>query len=358
MKKILVIEDEAMLREEIVTWLNLEGYDVVEADNGRKGLELALQEAPDLILSDIMMPDLSGTDVLRFLMDKAGFDIPFLFMSALAEREDIRKGMILGADDYITKPFTRKDLLESLQARQQKSEMAKSSKREAVNELRNQIIMHLPHELRTPLNSIIGFASMMADMPEKFSSQEIAEFGKHIYKGGLRLHRLVENYLLYIQLLLKKIPHESHCQGEHIELIANEVIYNLIETQKYKQPYHLSLEPAPRLEIPEMFLRKILWELLDNAFKFSFPDSSVRITGSKKDNVYLLSVHNEGRGMTEADIQKIGAYMQFGRQYFEQQGIGFGLILSTQMLQSSGGNLKIESTLEKTTTIHCSIPLA
>ena len=356
MKKILVIEDEAMLREEIVTWLTLEGYEVVEADNGRKGLELALQAAPDIILSDIMMPDLSGTDVLRFLMEKAGFDIPFLFMSALAEREDIRKGMILGADDYITKPFTRKDLLDSLQARQQKSELAKSNKKEAVNELRNQIIMHLPHELRTPLNSIIGFASMLTEMPEKFNTNEIAEFGKHIYKGGLRLHRLVENYLLYIQLLLKKMPSEDHCQGEHIELIANEVIYNLIETQKYQQSYHLSLEPAPILQIPEVFIRKILWELLDNAFKFSFPDSVIRISGSIKDNSYLLSIHNEGRGMAEEDIHKIGAYMQFGRQYFEQQGIGFGLILSTQMLESAGGKLEIESIPDQTTTIHCSIP--
>lgn len=86
MKKILVIEDEAALREEIVTWLLMEGFQVIEAENGRKGLELALEANPDIILSDIMMPEMTGNEVLNFLMQKTGFDIPFLFMSALAER--------------------------------------------------------------------------------------------------------------------------------------------------------------------------------------------------------------------------------------------------------------------------------
>ena len=356
MKKILVIEDEAALREEIVTWLSLEGYEVLEAENGRKGLEIALEAAPDIILSDIMMPELSGKEVLNFLVQKAGFDIPFLFMSALAEREDIRAGMIMGADDYITKPFSRTDLLNSLKTREQKHEMVKQDKGKALSELREQIIMHLPHELRTPLNSIIGFGSMLAEMPENFTPQEIAEFGDYIHKGGLRLHRLVENYLIYIQLMIKKIPHNFKYDGLYIEHLANEVIYNLVVTQKYKQPYYLNFETAPQLHLPEEFLRKIIYELLDNAFKFSIPSSTIKVNGAISGNSYHIRIHNEGRGMLKSEIEKIGAYMQFGRQQFEQQGMGFGLIITSQMLQLAGGSLEIKSDPEKSITVTCIIP--
>ncbi len=356
MKKILVIEDEAALREEIVTWLSFEGYEVLEAENGRKGLEIALEAAPDIILSDIMMPELSGKEVLNFLVQKAGFDIPFLFMSALAEREDIRAGMIMGADDYITKPFSRTDLLNSLKTRIAKHEVVLQNKNMALSELREQIIMHLPHELRTPLNSIIGFGSMLADMPENFTSNEIAEIGTYIHKGGLRLHRLVENYLIYIQLMIKKIPRSFTYDGQYIEYLANEVIYNLVATQKYKQPYLLNLESTSVLHLPEEFLRKIIYELLDNAFKFSTPSSTIKVRGTVTDKSYHLTIFNEGRGMQKNEIEKIGAYMQFGRQQFEQQGLGFGLVIASQMLQMSGGSLEIESEPEKSITVTCIIP--
>lgn len=358
MKKILVIEDEAALREEIVTWLLMEGFHVIEAENGRKGLELALESNPDIILSDIMMPEMSGTDVLGFLIQKTSYDTPFLFMSALAERENIREGMKLGADDYITKPFNRTELLSSLQTRLKKHEKNLEIKNLALNELRNQIMMHLPHELRTPLNSIIGFGSMLSAMPEHFSPVEIAEFGTHIEKGGQRLHRLIENYLIYVQLALNKMNLCQTMHGEYVEMMANEVIYNLVKSHKYKNPLKLEMQATSyQLILTEEIFRKIVYELSDNAFKFSDPGSEIQISGKVANDTYLITFVNHGRGMTKDQIEKIGAYMQFDRNYYEQQGTGFGLVIAQKMVESCGGTFAIECVPNSTITVKCTFRL-
>ena len=118
MYKILVIEDEKILREEIIEILKFEGYVVFNAENGKDGLQSALNNQPDLILCDIMMPLMKGTDVLKNLMQsESGRHIPFIFITALNERHDIRSGMESGADDYLVKPFSISELLGSVKSR-------------------------------------------------------------------------------------------------------------------------------------------------------------------------------------------------------------------------------------------------
>ncbi len=115
MSKILIIEDEKALREEIADILRFEGFEVFQSDNGKDGIGIALEQKPDLILCDIMMPIMNGTDVLKNLMKSEDTRyIPFIFITALSERIDIREGMEMGADDFITKPFTREDVLNSV----------------------------------------------------------------------------------------------------------------------------------------------------------------------------------------------------------------------------------------------------
>ncbi|NES97097.1 MAG: response regulator, partial [Desertifilum sp. SIO1I2] len=112
MKKILVIEDEPTVRANLLKLLDLEGYQSLEASDGHTGIQLAEQHQPDLILCDIMMPELDGYAVLEALrQNPVTAMIPFIFLTAKAERNDWRQGMEKGADDYLTKPFTRSELL-------------------------------------------------------------------------------------------------------------------------------------------------------------------------------------------------------------------------------------------------------
>src|SRR5665213_81390 len=123
MKKILLIEDNESLRENTAEILELANYKVVTAENGKEGVEAALHELPDLIICDIMMPVLDGFGVLHLLQKNPSTkNKPFIFLTAKSEHNDFRKGMDLGADDYITKPFSGTELLNAVESRLKKIE--------------------------------------------------------------------------------------------------------------------------------------------------------------------------------------------------------------------------------------------
>jgi DNA-binding response OmpR family regulator len=118
MYKILIIEDEDTIRENLGDMLRADNFIVVEAENGRIGIQMALAENPHLILCDVMMPEVDGYDVIDTILTHATTNlIPFIFLTAKTTKEDLRRGMDLGADDYLTKPFTRKELLSAVNTR-------------------------------------------------------------------------------------------------------------------------------------------------------------------------------------------------------------------------------------------------
>ena len=124
MKKILVIEDEPEMRRNMMTLLRFREYAPIEAENGRKGVELAKREKPDLILCDVMMPELDGHGVLQTVQQDPELAlIPFIFLTAKGEKDDLRNGMNLGADDYLTKPVANADLIRAIEARLRRSRL-------------------------------------------------------------------------------------------------------------------------------------------------------------------------------------------------------------------------------------------
>src|SRR4051812_9613100 len=137
MKKILIIEDNLEVRENTAEIIELSNYKVITAENGKVGVELALKELPDLIVCDIMMPVLDGYGAYHLLSKhKETASIPFIFLTAKSEKSDFRKGMEMGADDYITKPFDGIELLNAIEVRLKKSELLKQQYTgpEAINE--------------------------------------------------------------------------------------------------------------------------------------------------------------------------------------------------------------------------------
>jgi DNA-binding NarL/FixJ family response regulator len=128
MKKILIIEDEPEMRRNLMTILRLEKFHPTPAENGRIGIELARKEMPDLILCDVMMPELDGYGVISALRsDPATVAIPFIFLTAKGEKPDIRAGMNMGADDYLTKPVPKADLLGAIRSRLERASQQATS---------------------------------------------------------------------------------------------------------------------------------------------------------------------------------------------------------------------------------------
>jgi CheY-like chemotaxis protein len=173
MKKILVVDDNTAIRENTAEILSLAGYNTLTAENGKTGVEMALKEQPDLIVCDIMMPELDGYGVLHLLKkNTATENIPFIFLTAKTERTDFRKGMELGADDYITKPFDDLELLKAIEIRLKKMEIIQnqySPGEQGANELMK--------ELKS--------SGLVTLDPEQYDTEKLSK-KLHLYMEGRR----------------------------------------------------------------------------------------------------------------------------------------------------------------------------
>jgi signal transduction histidine kinase len=362
MTKILVIEDERPLLEEILDTLYFENFEVVGTENGVDGIALARQDLPDVIICDIMMPKLNGYDVLAELRaDPATFVIPFIFLTAKAEKTDLRHGMELGADDYLTKPFTNAQLLASINTRLAKRKLWSDRTEQKLNTLREQVLLSLPHELRTPLTSILGYAELLIDNQYSLALEDIPQIGSSIYHAALRLHRLIENYLSYVQIeqisqhpvLMKRLRDSQTLEPSQL---IHEQARKVALTHRRDNDLYLEVDDIPYVSMSRDYFCKLIEELVDNAFKFSRLGTPVCVRAASYETHFLLEIQDQGRGMTDEQITAIGAYMQFERNRYEQQGGGFGLIIAKRLVELHNGQFTIESTSRKGTMVRVSLP--
>lgn len=334
-KTILVIEDSEDLRTDILEMLSMVGYKTSGARNGALGVEEARRIIPDLIICDIMMPELDGFGVLKTLRaDPATSAIPFIFLTAKTEHLDQRQGMVLGASDFLTKPFMAEELLASIDAQLKKREEQLASVKRRIDDLTSSIALALPHELRTPLNTVIGFSEMLQSEAQNLKPDQVAGWAGHINSSGYRLLRVVENYLLYVRLQLL-IDNNIKGSDDDVmyDMYSTIEAYALSKAQKAQREDDLTLniDKAPTLSIKDEYGIKIVDELIDNAFKFSEKGQEVIVKSYVEGDTYVLTVEDTGRGMTTDQLQKINAFMQFDREHFEQQGMGLGLALIKQI---------------------------
>ncbi|MCX6050150.1 MAG: response regulator, partial [Chloroflexi bacterium] len=343
MTKILVIEDNSMIRKEVLTWLSLEEYEALGAANGREGVEIALQQIPDLILSDIMMPEKDGYHVLAELrIQPRTALIPFIFMTAKQEKADIRYGMQLGADDYITKPFGREELLSTIRTRLIRRDLFIQDSDKKGRELRHHLLHMLPHELRTPLVGILGIGELLSQNAESLTHADIVDYAEIITDSGRQLYRLIQNHLLYAQLVIAATdPYTNSSTTGLVPVPVATIIQDTSEeiAQTYKRLDDLSLDLRPGVvRMTGDHLSKIVHELVDNAFKFSETPTPVRVSGERQMDKYVVVVSDQGRGLTPENIAQIDAYIQFERQTYEQQGAGLGLTLARRLAEFYGGS--------------------
>lgn len=362
MNKILVIEDEAHVREIIWEILEAEDFHVIQGENGLVGVTLAKQESPDLIICDVMMPGLDGFKVLKQLRSQTATEtIPFIFLTAKVTKSDRREGMDLGADDYLTKPFTRDELLKAVNTRLQKHAKLKRQSEEKLNDLRHNLTRTLPHELLTPLNGILGLADFGIEDCENMNHAEMQEMFQDIKRSGERLYQLIQHFLLYAQLELLDNDTEKRKVFLSGNTASTYLTINAVTEVKAKSwnrltDLHLKLSDT-FLAINEDWLQKIVSELVDNAFKFSEAGQPVEVTNSLVDGKFVLSVSDRGRGMTPEQIANVGGHTQFERKLYEQQGSGLGLAISKRLTELYQGQFTIDSIPGEQTTVTVSLPL-
>jgi signal transduction histidine kinase len=210
--------------------------------------------------------------------------------------------------------------------------------------------------------SILGFAEVLTWDSASLEPQQVAEMAEMILTSGKRLHRLIENYLLYAQIEIvaadpeKKQPLRKKKTLHPGDVIAKTAI-DVATRMERENDLVWETKNTP-IQIDEDNLSKITEELVDNAFKFSQAGTEVRITAAANGDTYRLCVDDKGRGMSGGQIKRIGAYRQFDRTLYEQQGSGMGLIIVNRLAELVGGMLLTESSLKRGTKVCVELPVA
>jgi len=364
-KRILVIDDEEGMRELVGIALRERGFEVFEAADGGRGLKIATRELPDLILCDIRMDGVTGYEVLADLRKHpTTATLPFILMTGNDDPGGMgmRQGMELGADDYLRKPFDFESLYATVDARLKKAEMIRSESERRLAALRDNISLMLPHELRTPLNGILAYGDILVAEAETIPPADIAEMGQIISESGHRLERLIENFLIVTQTeLIGSDPQRiAAIRGEPCEN-ASALVEEHARKQaaSYGRPEDLDLELHDvALPMSPEYLSKVVDELVQNALKFSEPESPVSVSLASFDGHAQLAVSDMGRGMTAEEISHIGAFMQFGRKNLEQQGLGLGLTIARRLAGLYGGDVQVQSEEGQGTRVVVQLPTA
>jgi two-component system sensor histidine kinase/response regulator len=361
--KILVIEDTQSIKEELKDILGFEGMEVITAENGQEGIDRAKEYNPDLILCDIMMPIKDGYQVFNEIQhDVVLKDTPFLFLTAKATTIDIRRGMILGADDYITKPFEIDLLINSIKIRLAKAANRKSLEKEKRETLQNNISKVIPHELLTPLDGIIGVSSIMKESATDMSPEEIQQFSEAILESGNRLYDTIKKFIYHteVELLLNDESKKDLLQSEIIEFGAL-ILSNQCEQVATKHNRLSDLKINPNIFDAKILLGHfeiIISNIVDNAFKFSKKGDAVHIEVVTDETFVHISVCDEGIGIDGITKKNIEAFTQFNRDKMEQQGLGLGLITVIKLLEFYKGETRFLSNKEKGTCVKLSFLLA
>jgi two-component system, sensor histidine kinase and response regulator len=363
--RILVIEDEQNIRENIQELLEAKGYMVRVASNGKQGVLEAIDFRPNLIVCDVMMPKMDGYKVLEYVRKTSIVqNTPFIFLTARVDKSDVRQGMDLGADDYLTKPFTYKELLKAIETRLKRQQKVIGEYAKVKHELDTTVFATYYHEFNTPLHGILGGLNLLLNARDSFSETQIQELLSSILKSGLRLNHSLANLMLFEEIKRAEVYTElltmftnGYSKATWVQKVRTELLSMAKEIYNRTADVVINLEPI-ELKINQEYLQRLVLELVDNALKFSKAGQKVQVIGKQQNGGYTIEVIDNGRGFRLDSLNDIAPFKQYNRKKFEQQGLGIGLYLVKRLAEFNEGQVKITSTEGEGTQVTVELALA
>ena len=331
MEKILVIEDNDLLRENISEILSMEGYDVFSAENGLVGVEKATAQNPDLIVSDVNMPVMDGFEVLEALRANDSVKtIPFIFLTVKNTMNELRTGMNLGADDYLTKPFDMRQLLTAVKTRLNKKNEIVEKEGAKYNELKNAVGLPITSVIDDPLRNIERLAELVTGQMSDLSASDVSEITKLIATDASKLRKDVNKVLFFYRVEALKNNQESLAElTQFITPDADQLItymtQDIGEEFNRNNDFQLHLEGVS-LNLPQDFLDYIIKELLSNACRYSTKGTPIKITGQKRIDGYQITIQDQGIGFSDGKtLEHIAPYIRLNQEKCKSDGLGLGL---------------------------------
>lgn len=389
---ILVVDDNPTNLEILDHALTQEGYKVRIEAEGLNVIKQARLSIPDLILLDIMLPDLNGFEVCKQLKaDPLTEGIPIIFMTALADPVDKIKGLNLGAVDYITKPFQKEELLARVRGHVQLRQLNKTlelqnqqlielknelenrvaertaelsqalEKEKELNQLKSRFITMASHEFRTPLAIISSSSGILQNFSDRLSEKRKQEHLETIQNTIKHIIQVLDDVLMINQAEAEKIEVKlepldiiKFCRHlkEEIEasFISHEIDFYIDLGDEIFNNYQLVL-------VDKKLLRQIITNLLTNAIKYSPDHNLVNFSLSRKDNQLILKISDYGIGIPPSDQVHLFEYFQRGSNVGTLPGTGLGLSIVKKCVDLHQGEITLDSELGKGTLFTVILPL-
>jgi DNA-binding response OmpR family regulator/anti-sigma regulatory factor (Ser/Thr protein kinase) len=353
MQRILIIEDEPAIRKQLAQILRFEGFETIEAANGKLGVAAAMSTVPDLVVCDIMMPELDGFGVLLALRENPQTALtPFIFVTAKVANHDRRHGMEEGADDYITKPYDPDALVGSIRRRLEKRARQVEEGRRQAEEVSLAVATSVPQVFLDTLARITTVTNLVArkygaDDPQVSAMHEV------VAQEAVRLRRMMRRLNLYAQLpqlYAHRFELEKTGQFAKQEAVLERIARCVCQSWHRTTDLVIAAEQG-LLPIREEYLVLVVEELIDNACKFSEPGSPIEVCGHSQAEFWSVTVINRGPGLSKDQIAQIGAFKQFWNENKKPQGLGLGLALTQGIARLHGCEFALCSGAEVTTAI-------
>ncbi|MBD2177644.1 hybrid sensor histidine kinase/response regulator [Pseudanabaena sp. FACHB-1998] len=371
---ILVVDDEPNNFDVIETFLSDQDYELYYASNGESALASIEAINPSIILLDVMMPGMDGIELCRKIKAMPQWlSVPIIMVTALNSKEDLARCLNSGADDFVTKPVNSTELRARVRSmirlKQQYDSIKNLSKMQnhtieilqnSLGELSGNLVSTLPHELNTPLNGIIGSIDILLEECETMTREELKEFLWLAKESAKRLEKLTRKFLNYAYLEIS--PHQvSYNKPQYpLEPICDRLFILSIAQEQAKKDGRIEdlicELTQEKVAVSEHDMKLILCELLENAFKVSKLGTPVKLTSHRVDGKIHFAIADQGWGMTEEQISKVGAFVQFERKQHEQQGAELGLKIVTKLVEKYGGEFSIASIYKQETTVSWKLP--
>ena len=373
---ILIVDDEPNNLDVIVAQLSDCDYQIHYASSGQEALSSLDIYNPDLILLDVMMPGINGIEVCQQIKAMPKWQaVPIVMVTALSSKSDLAKCLDAGADDFISKPVNSEELrarvksmlrikkqFDKIQSLSLIQENTIDTLKISLGALRGNLASNLSHELNPPLYGIIAITASIEVIKDYLQDMEIApalEMLDLVEQSACRIEMLTKRLLVYFELetfVSKQYPVKP-MRTKFSSTAIETTLRSQAQSSNRSNDLVFSLEDAEIL-LSEQYLSTLLYELVDNALKFSSSGTSITVSSQIEGDMLKLSVLDLGRGMTEEQIAKIDAFIQFERETYEQQGTGLGLTISRKIAELTGGKFWITSVYQHETKVHLTLPLA
>ncbi len=355
---ILVVDDNEQNLSILGNVLMEYNYEVIPASSGREAFESISEMPPDLILLDIMMPEMDGYEVCKVLKDnEQTMEIPIIFLTAKIETEDIVKAFNYGAVDYVTKPFRKEELLARVKTH---LELRRSLKAEhdLVN-MKDKLFSIIGHDLRGPIGTFMMMLETVTNEENKFSVENIMQYLNKMKEVSKNTYLLLENLLNWARSQRKLV--EYHLMDTKFIMIVEQCFSVLAETAGKKSiKLTHQINPETSVYCDENTITTVIRNLISNSLKFTEEGGSINISEQKNGDFVRISVKDTGVGISEPNLKKLFRQDQIFTKYGTrgEKGTGLGLLLCKDFVEGNGGRIYVESELGKGTTFHFTLPLS